>query len=104
MAVLLSVNNSKTRKTSWIYPYQINNECIRIKKTCRPLQDGCAMEGKAAFADSPLNRVNENVTRKEKKKRMSGRQLKETREDKNESDCLQGYGRAFVCRQFNHEC
>ncbi|MCC6325032.1 MAG: hypothetical protein IT420_05230, partial [Candidatus Brocadia sp.] len=58
---------------SWVCPYQINNECTRLKKACQPLQDGCVMEGKAAFIDSPLDRVNENRAQKEKNQKRNVR-------------------------------
>lgn len=45
---------------SWICPYQINNECIGLKKICQPLQRGCVLEGKVTFVDSQLDSGSKN--------------------------------------------
>ena len=34
---------------SWTCPYQIGDECARVKKVCRPLQKGCVLDGKVTF-------------------------------------------------------
>ncbi|QII13135.1 hypothetical protein KsCSTR_37560 [Candidatus Kuenenia stuttgartiensis] len=38
-------------KMSWTCPHQKNNECIRLKKPCQPLQKGCVLEDKVTFID-----------------------------------------------------
>lgn len=40
---------------SWTCPYQINNECVRLRKPCQPLQKGCVLEGKVTFIDNQLD-------------------------------------------------
>lgn len=40
---------------SWICPYQINDECLRLKKPCHPSQKGCVLEGKVTFIDNQLD-------------------------------------------------
>lgn len=44
---------------SWTCPYQINNECIRLRKSCQPLQKGCVLDGKVTFIDNQLDMDNE---------------------------------------------
>lgn len=50
---------------SWVCPHQINQECARLKKSCRPLQQGCVMEGKVAFLDNSLDCDDKDSTQKE---------------------------------------
>jgi len=40
---------------SWDCPHQKNDECVRVKKVCRPLQKGCVLEGKVQFVIDQLN-------------------------------------------------
>ena len=41
-------------------PYQINNECVRLRKICQPLQRGCVLDGKVACIESQLDGGNKN--------------------------------------------
>ncbi len=43
------------KQMSWTCPYQINNECVRLRKPCQPLQKGCVLEGKVTFIDNQLD-------------------------------------------------
>lgn len=45
---------------SWICPHRINNECLRLRKICQPLQGGCVLEGKVICIDSRLDSGNKN--------------------------------------------
>ena len=40
---------------TWNCPHLVNNDCIRLRKTCQPLQNGCVLEGKVQFVDNPLD-------------------------------------------------
>ena len=40
---------------SWTCPHQINNECIRLRKSCQPLQNGCVLDGKVICIDNQSN-------------------------------------------------
>lgn len=37
---------------SWSCPYEIDGECKRLKVACRPLSEGCVLDGKVTFIDS----------------------------------------------------
>ena len=50
---------------SWTCPYQVNNECIRLRKPCQPLQKGCVLEGKVTFIDNQPDNENQKELRKE---------------------------------------
>ncbi len=39
----------------WTCPYQINNECVRLRKPYQHLQKGCVLEGKVKFIDNQLD-------------------------------------------------
>lgn len=47
---------------SWDCPHQKKDECVRLKKVCRPLQKGCVLEGKVQYniIDDQLNKRKEN--------------------------------------------
>ena len=52
---------------SWICPHQLNDECVRLKKTCRPLQKGCVLDGKVTFVNNQLESENKKDLEKEDK-------------------------------------
>ncbi|MEP9411164.1 MAG: hypothetical protein HRF42_07120 [Candidatus Brocadia sp.] len=49
---------------SWDCPYQINNECIRLRKPCLPLQRGCVLDGKVACIDNQTDNKDQNYLKK----------------------------------------
>lgn len=44
---------------SWDCPHQKKDECVRLKKVCRPLQKDCILEGKVQYIDDQLNKREE---------------------------------------------
>jgi hypothetical protein len=44
----------KDKRMSWTCPYQINNECVRLRKMCQPSQEGCVLKGKVTFTGNQL--------------------------------------------------
>lgn len=49
---------------SWVCPYQLNDECTRLRKKCQPLQRGCVMEGEVTCIEYQENNENKEVLRK----------------------------------------
>jgi hypothetical protein len=45
---------------SWTCPYQIGDECVRLKKVCHPLQKGCVLDGKVTFVGKGEHHNNVN--------------------------------------------
>ncbi len=52
---------------SWNCPHLVNNDCIRLRKTCLPLQKGCVMEGKVKFIDNQLDGTDKRDLKREAK-------------------------------------
>lgn len=50
---------------SWNCPHLVNNDCIRLRKTCRPLQKGCVLEGKVKFIDNQSGSTDKKDFKKE---------------------------------------
>lgn len=52
---------------SWNCPHLINNECVRLRKACQPLQKDCVLESKVKFIDSQLDSTDKKDLEKEGK-------------------------------------
>lgn len=50
---------------SWTCPYQVDNECIRLRKLCQPLQKGCVVDEKVTFIDTQLDFQHKKSLRRE---------------------------------------
>ncbi|MCF6159575.1 MAG: hypothetical protein E3K32_13620 [wastewater metagenome] len=61
-------------KMSWVCPYQIKNECLRLRKICQPSQDGCVLKGNVTFIEyQGESKQNNNVKSDHRVRRRSQR-------------------------------
>ena len=50
---------------TWSCPYEIDGDCKRLKKACKPLSKGCVLDKKVKFIGEE-NKDTEKTTRDEK--------------------------------------